>query len=431
MLDFDVLGKIIEDKVIYVRTDTDIGDFTQDTKAVLQIYGKTLRAELALAERELVGIVNALVVSLFAEGKTIIFWDIKPFATYFRYRAKNNLEIKANVFDLRIIESFMGIKQKPPTSWQEAVRRFQDCINPKAMNIHKKIHLPLALNVIPDLETTKISGNKYIKKLVSSYEIEGITTGRLRCTQPTPAYLNPHTLDREDEQIAGLIPPYGHELFAYFDFKNMEVSMLQYFSKDEALGEIMADPTKDVYVEIYKRVTGFQEVNAQNARHTAKSFFLPIVYGQGPNSLVESLGIDEATAKELHSTTIKKFPGVFSWVEEQHRTAEQTMMVMDYFGRTRIFEEKMYRARHFVIAAPASVICMEKLIELHKEAPKTVKLLWSIHDGYYLTAPSENYRKTCDEIKLILERPSQLCPGFSLKVSCSLGKSLKNMHKLF
>ena len=44
-----------------------------------------------------------------------------------------------------------------------------------------------------------------------------------------------------------------------FDFRNMEVNMLQWLSKDERLGEIVAKEN-DVYSAIYEVVTGKREV---------------------------------------------------------------------------------------------------------------------------------------------------------------------------
>lgn len=428
MIDYDVLTKILDDKVVYIKTDTEIGDFLRTSRAVMQVHGKTLRLDIPLAEREIRGLMQNLMLSLFSEAKTIIFWDVKPLVTYMKHRS-NNFEIKSKVIDLKLLESFVGISHKAPVSWSEAMKRTQHCTNQKnAMDIHKKIHIPLALKVIPDLETNGIANPKKGRTLYSSYEIEGQTTGRLRCTQPTPVYLNPHTLDPDDEEVGGLIP-LPHDLFVSFDFKNMEVAVLQHLSKDEVLGKIIADASKDVYVEIYKTVTGFQEVDPKNARNIAKSFFLPIVYGQGPSSLMDSLGIDEATARELHITTVRKFPQVFSWVSDQHEQAEKTSRVIDCFGRVRVFEEKMYRARHFVIAAPAAILCMEKLIKLHAELPKDARLIFSIHDGYYMTTNRANYREVCIAARQILEQPTELLPNFSLKVSCSIGKTLSDMRK--
>jgi DNA polymerase I-like protein with 3'-5' exonuclease and polymerase domains len=234
MVDYDVLMKILDDKVVYIKTDTEIGDFLRTSKAMLQVHGKTLRLDISLAERELKGEMQRLMLSLFNEQRTIIFWDVKPFITYMKHRS-NNFEIKSKVFDLKLLEAFTGIVQKAPVTWSDAMKRTQHCTNQKStMEVHKKIHLPLALKVIPDLETNGITNEKKQRTMFSSYEVEGQTTGRLRCTQPSALYLNPHTLDPESEEVGGLIPA-PHDLFVAFDFKNMEVSVLQHLSKDEVL----------------------------------------------------------------------------------------------------------------------------------------------------------------------------------------------------
>jgi DNA polymerase I-like protein with 3'-5' exonuclease and polymerase domains len=203
----------------------------------------------------------------------------------------------------------------------------------------------------------------------------------------------------------------------------MEVSMLQWLSQDEELGKILK---KDVYEEIYKVVTGILDEPAEQSRSTAKQFFLPVYYGLGATGLAESLGISFTAAQSIINSMKMNFNKSFEWIEDQQERAK-TGVAVDYFGRTRAVGDDHYKARHFSVAAPAALVCMEKLIELHNLLPNN--LIMSVHDGYYFAANRSNFGAIVRAVEGTLEAESKFCPGLRLKTKCTVGKSLSGMKE--
>jgi hypothetical protein len=89
-------------------------------------------------------------------------------------------------------------------------------------------------------------------------------------------------------------------------------------------------------------------------------------------------------------------------------------------------------ARHFVIAAPAAAVCLDKLIQLDKALdPQKAKLVFSIHDGYLLSTTKPQIQEVATIAKKVLESESSLCPGLKIGTKCEAGKNLTKLVKVY
>ena len=102
----------------------------------------------------------------------------------------------------------------------------------------------------------------------------------------------------------------------------------------------------------------------------------------------------------------------------------------DHFGKRRLFEEKEYLARNFSVQAPASIVCLEKLIALHKAVQGIARVALHIHDEFVLYVPRKAWKEVFRLVRKVLLAESELCPGLKLQVSCEAGRDLDNLKPL-
>jgi DNA polymerase I-like protein with 3'-5' exonuclease and polymerase domains len=337
----------------------------------------------------------------------------------------------SNIFDICYLDNFSEEKElrSPPDSFRKAVSFLSSCLdNKKAINFHKKIHLPLATRVLPAIERAGavFYENPIVPRTVyANYDLEEHINGRLTCRIYDKNMINPHSLDDEQRQKIGPVTPYSH--FIYFDYRAMEVCVLQWLSKDENLYKIISDSKNgDFYEEIYKKMSNCENEIVHPMRSFIKETFLPVFYGRGAASISEQYQIPLENTRGYTNLIAESFPRAWEWIEKKQEEAKISGQITDYFGRTRTVDQP-YLARNFVVSAPAATICMHKLIRLFDNIPKdSARITFSIHDAYVVAAKKENFWKTVKICKTILEEED--FPGLILKTTCEFGKRLKKIH---
>lgn len=430
------LSKFAQNKVLFVKTEPEIADFTRPFTGKLFIHGDRQYLTISLQDKDDVpNIYHQLSQFLFCEGITLVCWNIKNLISYFRFMLpkKTQINIAAKVVDLKLVEGFLGVKQTAPNSLMEALRRlgpYTDSSDCKL--IHKEIHRPLALRVVPDMETCNLVIDMDSKKYAyTSYDIEGQTFGRLQTHESFKQCVTPHNMG--DERKASLKLRNDKDFFVSFDFKHMEVSMLQWLTGDGLLRKIL-DEYDDCYEGIYQTIVG-SPCDSKDKRELIKNVFLPVMFGMTSHGMVKSLSkrgieINERMAFTIHKLVKEKFCIAYDYLSEYQERVKTTPVIKDRFGRPRDFSENPLSVRGFLVQSPSAVFCLEKLIELHGAIGGLGSLLYSIHDGYVLVANQEKLNRIVVTGLKTLQGPSKLCAGLKLKVSCSIGIRLSHMKPI-
>ncbi len=421
---------IAHDKILFIKTEPEIANFTRHFEGNLLVYGGKQRVAVKFP-REIEGIrnvYNQLKESIFSPGITAIFWNVKNLISFLKFHCPKMTAPESKILDLKLIEAFLGIKQGAPASLGEALRRLNPYVNnEEAKNIHNKIHKPLALQVVPGMETfTGVIDTEMKKYVYPSYEIEGQTFGRLNCHKEFENCIVPHSMGDERKEVLKLQGE--RDFFIHFDFKHMEVSMLQWLTGDEVLKEAMSDD-KDLYRGIY-RVVFEEPCDSDQKREMIKSLFLPIMFGQTTQGLEKEYGVSYQAANQIHSLITKRFPTAWKYMEDHHERVKSAPTTKDHFGRVRSFTEKPLSVRGFMVQAASAIFCQEKLIELYNSLGGYGNLIYSIHDGYVLVANQENLNRVVVNGIKTLQGESIMCKGLRLKVSCSLGVRLSQMKQI-
>lgn len=353
----------------------------------------------------------------------LIAWSAKDVFSFVKSRTEMSIEVGSVLYDLSVISSYLSVECEVPTSFASAVRLLKKLLGhpgwPAFKPFYFEVYMPLLTSVLPEMETCCLVDNSKRMCVYPSYVVEGQANGRLKALVPSEAHYNPHSLGRE--QRASLRPAGYDEVFVYFDYKNMEVNVLQWLSGDPNLGAILASD-EDPYRSIWSRVIHGEATESQ--RRICKDIFLPVVFGQGPRSLAERAGIKEEIASRIIDTLVDAFPVAFDWVTSQSPDGDN--MAVDFFGRRRRFKgRELYKTRNFSVQSPASMICLRKLVRLHRSLSGLARTCFHVHDGYCVVCDKNKVDEVFEVGTSVLEEEDAMFLGLRLKTSCVHGPCLE------
>jgi len=347
--------------------------------------------------------------------------DFKNLFTLFRRLNKKPLCL-TNIFDLHWYESYLGL-QTSKNDITAQMRHIKDWLaNQTLSSLYKQIYRPLIVEVLPDIESVGLVNQDLGTLVFPNFVVEGQTNGRLSCICEYKRCYNPHSLSDEEKECLTLFENDG--IFLWYDYNNMEVSVLAELADDPVLKEIIQNHPKHVYEKIFEKITGVQN---ENARKMAKSMFLPCIYGQGPNGLAKTLNISqEQAAIYLHKMT-DAFPKSFAYVEGIQRDAKEKGTVNDRLGRIRHFTDETYfKARNFAVQSPSALLCLESLVNLHKSTDNKFRIIFTVHDGYCIAATKSNVEHAYKTARSVLQQQSSILP-INFNVSIKIGRNLAKM----
>lgn len=409
--------------VMYVRAEPETIDFTAGDTGKLIVLSAVGEIAIPLSNQNLTTVLGFLSSTVFSDEMTVIGWGIKGLFSFLKYHLQAPYCTTCNILDLKVLESLCDKRDEAPKAFWDAMARLQAVVKdeqwPKLKTFYKQVYKPLIEKVIPALETQGMLDQKNRVTLYSSYEVDG-KNGRLKCSQVFKSCFNPHSITPEDKER--FRPRLLNDQFLLFDFRHMEVSVLQWLTQDEHLAEILA-LEHDPYRVIFKLVS-HTDCDNDNKRDVCKSFFLPVVYGMGATTLAKELSLSQTTAETIIKRIYNLFPKALAWVQERQKETQINNVCYDVLGRRRYFNDRHYRVRDFVVQSPAAAVCLEKLVLLHDALGGYAALAAHIHDGYLITVNKAATRAVVDIGTEVLQGDSLLCPGLKLKVTCKLGRSL-------
>lgn len=409
---------------IFVKLEPEIVDFTRNASFDFVCWSKSHEFKTEINVDNIIETFSIIKTAIFDDKRvSVIGWNLKNLFTYILANTGGCLDFESKLLDLKLGECFVGVRERCPASFSEAVKRlkrlFDDSSWPKFKTIHQKVYLPLYSRVIPQIEVEGVFDTEKRQILFPYYEIEGQTGGRLSTQLAYENCFNPHSLS-EEERIK--LQPKGNGLsFLWFDYHFHEVCILAWLSQDIKLLELVSGDG-DFYRKLYAHLLN-EECDTDEKRAFCKDcLFLPVVYGQGAETLGERAGVSIEQAGKLISSLKAKFKTLFAWVE--NHKAENGVYV-DYIGRKRHFAEgEEYKYRNFIIQSPGAIFCLEKLVQLHDALQDYGKIVAHIHDGYVVRSDDKQIEAARTICLNVLEAESGLFPGLKLKTNCKISKTL-------
>jgi len=408
---------------IFLKLNPEIIDFTHKVEFNLIFLAKSFELQIEIDEINYIEILTLVKTALFEENDLfIIGWNIKNLFTYLLAKTGSDFVITNKLLDLKLAESFIGIRERSPSTFSEVLNRlkliFQDSSWDKFKNIYQNIYYPLMTAVIPRIEAEGVFHTEKRKILFPYYEIEGQVGGRLSCQLAYEQCFNPHSLSEEER--TKLYPKANGFKFLYFDYQFHEVCVLAWLTKDETLRDLTEEG--DFYKKLYTLVTG-NPCDSEVKRSFCKNYlFLPTIYGQSISTLAERAKVDISIADKLVKRLHNLLPSTFAWLNNYELV---NGVCTDYVGRKRHFvENEEYKYRNFIIQSPGAIFTLEKLVALHKAIKDYGAIVAHIYDGFVVRCDNKQTEMTQSVCLKALESESDILPGLKLKVNCKISNSL-------
>lgn len=184
--------------------------------------------------------------------------------------------------------------------------------------------------------------NPKTKKIHASFNQVGAGTGRFSSSDP-----NLQNIPSNDKKIRKMfVASPGYYLISC-DFSQQEPRVLAHFSGDVNLIQAYAEG-KDIYAFIgsmcfkvsyeqckEKNPDGTVNPEGKKRRNSAKTIVLGIMYGRGPNSIADQLGVKVKEAEKIIEAFNTAFPQVKEFVDKTIEFAKEHGFVETVWGRKR------------------------------------------------------------------------------------------------
>jgi len=247
----------------------------------------------------------------------------------------------------------------------------------------------------------------------TSFLQHGTATGRLSSNAPNCQNI-PSRGDEWDVR-RGFIPRKGYR-FLVSDYSQIELRVLAHFSKDKNMVETFMNDG-DIHAKTME-LTGLN-------RRAAKI----IIYGMGPRTLAQNLGIKEDEAKRYIEKFFAGYPSVRGFINLiQQSTIERGYVTMITGRRRRFYNFKDNQWYNLVkrqafnsrIQGSASDIIKIAMIKLNRALkPFDSHLLLQIHDEVVIEVPEGKVKEVKEIVKETMETAVKL--NVPLKVNTEEG----------
>ena len=427
MSDFSSILPQVKGNDVYMYLSKDNPDWANDSGVELVLHFDGKKVSLPLDDTESLCYLVSALHHFVDKRSLVVAWGAKDIFSFLKGRTEISLELHSQIYDISLISSYFSLPMERPGTFKDAmgVLKRASRINSwkHFMSLYGKVYAPLFSVILPEIETGCLVDNFRKICVYPHYVLEGQVNGRLKALKLNSSSYNPHSLG-EKERLS-LKPRNYDETFVYFDYRNMEVNVLQWLSGDEELAGMLVEG--DVYKAIWRRIT--RQEPSESQRSLCKNLFLPVVFGQGKASLSKKMGISEEIATKLIHSLNRTFPVAFDWVKSQ--SPDGNNVATDALGRRRKFEgHDLYKIKNFCIQSPASMICLRKLVRLHEALSGMASICFHVHDGYCVLCKNSDLDLVREAGVSALEEEDCLFEGLSLSTTCKFGPNLNELEEI-
>lgn len=332
---------------------------------------------------------------------------------------------------------FVEIGLEPIRKTKTGYSTDMDVLN-KLKDQHPVIPLILKYRELFKLKTTYIEAlppliNKKTGRIHTHFRQALTATGRLSSIHPNLQNI-PIKTERGRKIRRAFMAPIGKKIISA-DYSQIELRILAHITKDPALCaafEKNLDIHKATASEIYS--VPIEKVTA-DLRRSAKAINFGLIYGQGPYTLSESLGVSVSSANEIIENYFSRFKKVKEYIDSSIKNAQKKGYVETLFGRRRVirtisdnrFQTKKWGERVAInapIQGTASDLVKMAMIQLRDSLYS--KLLLQIHDEMLFECKDDLLKEETQQIKKIMENVVNWT--IPLKVNIHVGQNWELAH---
>jgi DNA polymerase-1 len=276
------------------------------------------------------------------------------------------------------------------------------------------------------------------RRIHTSFNQTVTATGRLSSSDPN--LQNIPVRGEEGREIRkGFVAEEGWYLLSA-DYSQIELRIFAHYSKDAAFIEAF-NREEDIHARTASEVLGLpMDKVTPEMRRIAKAINFGIIYGMGPQTLAEGLGIDLKSAKDYISAYYERYQGVARYREEVIGLARDKGYVTTLFNRRRYLpdinhDQRVIRAEaermaiNTPIQGTAADLIKMAMIRIHSTLKKEgvrARMLLQVHDELLFEVPEEELERVGAMVKEQMERVYEL--HVPLKVAINVGKNWDEAH---
>ncbi len=276
------------------------------------------------------------------------------------------------------------------------------------------------------------------RRIHTSFNQTVTATGRLSSSDPN--LQNIPVRGEEGREIRkGFVAEEGWSLLSA-DYSQIELRIFAHYSRDAAFIEAF-NRGEDIHTRTASEILGLPvDKVTPEMRRIAKTINFGIIYGMGPQTLAEGLGIDLKSAKDYISAYYERYQGVARYREEVIALARDKGYVTTLFNRRRYLpdinhDQRVIRAEtermaiNTPIQGTAADLIKKAMIRIHgtlKKERVRARMLLQVHDELLFEVPDEEMERVGAMVKEEMEMVYEL--HVPLKVVINVGKNWDEAH---
>jgi DNA polymerase-1 len=275
-------------------------------------------------------------------------------------------------------------------------------------------------------------------RIHTSFNQAVTATGRLSSSNPNLQNI-PSRGEEGREIRKGFIAEEGY-VFLSADYSQIELRVFAHYSGDPAFMEAFRQE-EDIHARTASEVLGVERDRVTpDMRRIAKAINFGIIYGMGPQTLSEQLGIDLSTAKDYIAAYTSRYQGVVRYREAAVASAREKGYVTTLFQRRRYLPDiehknRMIRAEsermaiNTPIQGTAADLIKKAMIRIHerlREEKLKSRLLVQVHDELLFEVLEGELPQVSALVKEEMEGVHPL--DVPLKVDMKTGRNWEEAH---
>jgi DNA polymerase-1 len=275
-------------------------------------------------------------------------------------------------------------------------------------------------------------------RIHTSFNQAVTATGRLSSSNPNLQNI-PARGEEGREIRKGFIADEGR-VFLSADYSQIELRVFAHYSGDSAFMEAFRRE-EDIHARTASEVLGVEKDRVTpDMRRIAKAINFGIIYGMGPQTLSEQLGIDLSTAKDYIAAYYSRYQGVARYKETAVASARERGYVTTLFQRRRYLPDiehknRMIRAEsermaiNTPIQGTAADLIKKAMIQIHERlrtGKLKTRLLLQVHDELLFEVLEEELSQVSALVKEEMEGVHRL--DLPLKVDIRTGRNWEEAH---
>lgn len=397
-----------------------------------------------LAEMEIVGVKINLKVIQSLSKKTAK--ELKVFKEKIYELADTQFNINSPSQLSRILFEYLGLRGKVKKTGKGALSTAASELD-KLSGEHEIVDLILKYRELQKLKTTYVDPfpnliKKDIKRLCTTFNQTGTTTGRLSSQEPNLQNI-PVRTELGQEFRKAFMADKGFFLISC-DYSQLELRIVAHISQDKKMIEAFRRG-EDIHTRTAAEIFSVPADKVKTSmRRTAKVLNFGLLYGMGLLGFQRASRVSHEQAREFIKKYMEEFSGVAKYMDDMRKKAHKDGYVTTIFGRRRQLgeinsgiREVARQAERMAINMPVQgteadliKLAMIKIYDLILQRHSSdAKLLLQVHDELLFEVKTNLVNEFSYEVKKIMENIYKL--DVPLVVNVKYGDNWSEMKKIF